>query len=582
MKLTIKLKMLSIAGLFILALIAMGGLMWYSNDTIKQLEETAVYAAKMETDMLQLRRNEKDFMMRTALKYRDKFEKNFTTLDSDLVSLTSLLQKDGLQTEKAKSLRQVLTQYHEKFLGLVTVQEKIGLDHKSGLYGTLRTAVHNAEAHIASIKNYELMSQMLMLRRREKDFMLRNDPKYIEKFNKDFNTMMSTLNTATLQATERAAIVQAMQQYQTRFHQYAEGAKEKGLSEKQGIRGEMRNTVHKTETLLAETQTQVKAELASAITINNTIAISIGLSIAALAIFLIMAITRSILRPLNTMMRATNDLHRGEGDLTYRLPDFGNDELGHTANAMNGFIEKIQKVLLEVYRGVENITGASLQVNSTASGLSQSASEQASSIEETSASLEQMSSSITQNAENARKTNDMAKRAAGEAHEGGRSVAATVEAMQGIAEKTNLIEDIAYKTNLLALNAAIEAARAGEHGKGFAVVADEVRKLAERSQSAAQEITEITANSVSIANSAGELLKHIVPSIEKTATLVDEITLASEEQSAGVTQVNTAVGQLDQVAQSNAASSEELSATSDSLNKEAKQLQQTIGFFKLG
>jgi methyl-accepting chemotaxis protein len=174
----------------------------------------------------------------------------------------------------------------------------------------------------------------------------------------------------------------------------------------------------------------------------------------------------------------------------------------------------------------------------------------------------------------------MATKAAKEATEGGAAVKATVAAMKQIAGKIGIIDDIAYQTNLLALNAAIEAARAGEHGKGFAVVAAEVRKLAERSQVAAKEIGQVAESSVELAEKAGKLLDEMVPNINKTSDLVQEITAASEEQSAGLGQINAAVGQLSQTTQQNASSSEELAATAEEMNGQAEQLQQSMAFFR--
>jgi methyl-accepting chemotaxis protein len=154
-------------------------------------------------------------------------------------------------------------------------------------------------------------------------------------------------------------------------------------------------------------------------------------------------------------------------------------------------------------------------------------------------------------------------------------------AMRSIAEKVSIIEEIAYQTNLLALNAAIEAARAGEHGRGFAVVASEVRKLAERSQSSAKEITTLASSSVSIAERSGVLLNELVPAIRKTTELVQEVAAASQEQASGVTQVNKAMGQMDQVTQRNASAAEELSSTAEELSSQAEALKQLMEFFKI-
>lgn len=227
------------------------------------------------------------------------------------------------------------------------------------------------------------------------------------------------------------------------------------------------------------------------------------------------------------------------------------------------------------------IAQASQEVNSTAQSLSQSTCEMAASIEQTSAALEQLTGSVEHNLDNARATEAIALSAAESAQTGSDAVNETIEAMKKIAAKISVIEDIAYQTNLLSLNASIEAARAGAHGAGFQVVASEVRKLATRSQTTATEINELTANNVAISKHAGEMLAEMLPNIQKTACLVQEIATSSEEQAVGVKQINEAIAQMNTAIQQNAAASEQLAATAEELNDQSQDLMQEIGFFRL-
>jgi methyl-accepting chemotaxis protein len=270
-----------------------------------------------------------------------------------------------------------------------------------------------------------------------------------------------------------------------------------------------------------------------------------------------------------------------DGDLTQRVNNDYAGDFKVLADSLNGTLDKLGATLTEVRNGADQITGASSQVSATSQSLSQATTEQAASLEETTSAMEQMSASISQNTENAKVTDGIAKQSAEDAKKGGEAVTATVTAMKAIAEKIGIIDDIAYRTDLLALNAAIEAARAGEHGMGFAVVAAEVRKLAERSQVAAQEIGELAAGSVKTAEDAGALLMTMLPSIQKTADLVREITFASNEQSSGAGQITGAMGQLNTITQQNAAGAEELSATAEEMNGQAMSLQELVDQFKL-
>jgi methyl-accepting chemotaxis protein len=301
-----------------------------------------------------------------------------------------------------------------------------------------------------------------------------------------------------------------------------------------------------------------------------------------IAVFTAVVITRGVVRPVNAMDAYLSELASGDGDLTRRMDFASKDEIGKMATSLNSFVEKLEKIIIEVKGGAGSISSAAQQVASSSSSLSQGTSEQAASVEETTSSLEEMSASINQNSDNSRQMEQVASKGAREAEESGKAVNQTADAMKSITQKIQIIDEIAYQTNLLALNAAIEAARAGEHGRGFAVVATEVRKLAERSQTAAKEISTLASDSVKVAEHSGKLLDELVPSIKKTADLVQEVASASREQSSGVNQINKAMAQVDQVMQRNASSTEELSSTAEELAAQSEALLQLMNFFKVG
>ncbi|SNB46530.1 methyl-accepting chemotaxis protein [Geobacter sp. DSM 9736] len=350
--------------------------------------------------------------------------------------------------------------------------------------------------------------------------------------------------------------------------------------------GQFKDETHRAETGIADYAKVADQRLADMEKQANKLvdrikAILVAVMAAALllAIGIAVTLTRSITRPLSEAVTAANSI--AEGDLTVNVETSGRDETAQLLAAMRQMVTKLKDVVAEVKGAADNVASGSQQLSSGAEEMSQGATEQAAAAEEASSSMEEMSSNIRQNAENAHQTEKMAVKSADDAKKGGVAVEETVHAMKLIADKISIIEEIARQTNLLALNAAIEAARAGEHGKGFAVVASEVRKLAERSQKAAAEISELSASSVEVAETAGELLAKMVPDIQKTSELVQEISAASREQDTGAEQINKAIQQLDQVIQQNASAAEEMSSTAEELSSQAEQLQASIAFFKV-
>jgi len=355
---------------------------------------------------------------------------------------------------------------------------------------------------------------------------------------------------------------------------------------------------------------------------TRTLAAILVISLVSLPLGIILAIViaRGILGPLRRTVGMIVEMEQGH--LDQRLELDRRDEIGVMAKTMDDFAESLQsdvvdnmealangnltfavsprserdalrtslhKVACDLTELVNSIKMASVNVSAGSEAISaateemsQGSSEQAAAAEEASSSIEQMTANIRQNADNAMQTEQIAVQAAADAKDGGRAVEQTVRAMKEIAEKIMIVEEIARQTNLLALNAAIEAARAGEHGKGFAVVASEVRKLAERSQKAAAEINELSTGSVEIAGHAEKILEVMLPNIQKTAELVQEISAASREQDAGAEQINKSIQQLDAVTQQNASTSEEMASTAEGLSMQAEQLVEMIACFTIG
>ncbi len=328
----------------------------------------------------------------------------------------------------------------------------------------------------------------------------------------------------------------------------------------------------------------------------------------AVALLVLLFLVRKTTQPLKYVMDFTNGL--SEGDLEQKIQVETSDEIGQLQAALQQMIERLKNVVIDVKFGsdevkrladgltvsAEQMAEVSREIHASSESMSQGATEQAASAEQVSSSIDQMAANIRQNSDNALETEKIALKSARDAGESGEAVKRTVAAMKDISARISVIQEIARQTDLLALNAAIEAARAGQYGKGFAVVASEVRKLSERTQTAAAEIGNLSTSSVEIAESAGEMLNRLVPNIQKTADLVQEISAASNEQSSGVDQINTAVQQLDQIIQQNVSASEEMFSTSDRMSDtsetlsanaqemalQAAQLRYTIDFFRIG
>lgn len=544
---------------------------------IKNVEQKMVnYATALHVTMLEARRAEKDFFLRRDAKYIDKVKASVNAMCQMTDEWYQLEAQENSKDEmkSIKAMKDSVTVYGSAFSTLSQEWIAKGLDQDSGLQGEFRKTAHKVEEFVQAKSNESWFAGLLMVRRHEKDYLLRQDQKYVQKLDDALDKLVKLLGNS-----EGAELLET---YKQAFHELvSKDAQIDKETEK------MRAAAHQLEPIIEKARQDAEAVMNETFAQVNAnakrvmlIAIIFSLVAVAVGAGLAVVIARSVSRPVEALLAFANKF--GEGDLTAKPGVSSKDEIGIIAQALSDTSDRIRGIVAEIRVASDNVSSGSQELSSSAQEMSQGASEQASSAQEAAASMEQIASMIKQNADNAHQTDSIAAKAAQDATKSGAAVTAAVGAMKQISAKICVVEEIARQTNLLALNAAIEAARAGEHGKGFAVVAAEVRKLAERSQSAAREITEIAGSSVQIVDDAGQMLAHLVPDIQKTAELVQEISAASAEQSGGASQVSTAIQQLDQVIQQNSSVSEEISATSEELSSQAEQLRQMISFFKTG
>jgi methyl-accepting chemotaxis protein len=623
MSLTIKQKLSLLVGLIIVAFLALYGLQLYDIRAVEKVEQARLLNSDINIGMLTLRRHEKDFLARSDLKYAEKFDKVYVDLMAKLQQLKVYTQAKGIAEKHLVELEQDLNSYAVGFRKLVKLRQEIGLNEEQGLRGNLRNAVHEAEALMKQLDQDRLSKDMLMLRRREKDFMLREDLKHVKKFDHDLAVFHQDMEAATLPADTKANIRSKMNTYQSGFHAMVEGYKAKGLNQDDGLRGEMRNTIHRTEKSFAELETILREHLRHSSNSLIFVGLVVFLSLFALVVLVSFLIAKGILKPVKDLQTVMSEACDNK-DLSLRAQVSGKDEIASMASTFNIMLAEFQELISRVLNAVQEVSVSSEQLSSiteqTAGGVMRQHRESdqvATAMNEMTATVQEVSHNASDAMAASRQTDDAAvngKAIVNEVKDGIHAMAREIEGASttiqhlqaqsdNIGDVLNVIRDIADQTNLLALNAAIEAARAGEQGRGFAVVADEVRTLANRTQESTSEIQtmierlqtaarnavtsmesgqSLTLSNVKQADKAGLALDEIASAVKTISDMNAMIASAAEEQSAVAEEINRSVVNITQISDETAAGARQTTSTAESLAGLAAQLRSLAHQFKVG
>lgn len=603
--LKIKHKLLFMASLFCITLIGISITTIIKMQQMNNLKVFTLDIKNLQNDMLTIRKAEKDFIIRDLNNpkfYKNGISKNLTRHkkaylqlkeDIDLILKIEILSEFKIENN-IKKLKNLLEDYNTKFSDYTFSIKERGFKNY-GLISEMRKAIHNLEkTSQIYYKDKILEIYILTMRRIEKDYFLRKDIVYYQKLTNTFNDCKKyIIDNYTTEKIQQYDIIPLLEQYSSSFSKIIEIDKQLGYTENEGLQGDFRSAVGETEPIVNELFRIAKTEGEKI----STNIINLILWVSILSLIIVLFITFFIINNINSSISQAKKIVKeiAKGDFTVEFDVKINDEIGELLNDFKITTTKLQDVLISVRNisdniaiGSSEIKNASQQLNENSQLISQGACEQAASTEEISTSMEEMLANVQQNTDNALQTEEIANRAAKNIIEGNNHVKETVSAMKKIVENISIIGEIAIKTDLLAINAAIEAARVQQSGKSFAVVATEIRKLSVNSKKSANKINDISTSSVKIANKSGELLNLLVPEIQKTSQLVQEISSANQEQNASVSQINNSVQQLTLLTQQYASTSEELSASSEELfssseelSHQANDLNKLISFFKV-
>lgn len=531
--------------------------------------------------------NKKQILINTLLGQNNEMENRFleyfrtqdlqkispvtTILPEFRLSLDSLKQQSSVESNDVLlNIEKQLQKLNASFAGLPKLDKEVKATQKQ--LNEVSDVALDIAAKVSGSEVSKGIQQFLKIRRLEKDYLLSYDTSMYRIWEKEIDS-----NIGLARKLKHYSIVQALINYKQSFIRY-NNALQKHNRVKAIIKQTSRSINDHLHTILVQSSDQLQKRALTGL----FLIIGITVVIILLCLFIAIRLTLSITRPLKEVMAQADKVARGDFNIEANTETGRRkDELGDLSRAFTNMATRLKEIITTIHQSAESFLTASNQLNSSSQIVSDNAAQQAGTTEEVSASMQEMVANIQSNTDNAKQAEKIVWRSVEGIRKGTDAATSSIQHLKQIAEKVTIISDIAFQTNILALNAAVEAARAGEHGKGFAVVAAEVRKLAERSKTAAEEIDHITVEGVRVADEAGMLLNTIVPEIEKTARLVQDIANASREQLTGAQQVSLAINQHNETSQQNATTSEEIASSAEELNAQAVKLLELIAYFKL-
>ncbi|MDO6507955.1 methyl-accepting chemotaxis protein [Colwellia sp. 4_MG-2023] len=609
MTLTIKNKLILIGGIVVIGLAILFTLGVVNSNKILELQNMRAALKDVQISMLQLRRAEKDFLLRKDIKYKEVYSKTSQELLDKVTKLKSDLKSLNIPLDKINSIERELQKYQTAYNKLVNAWIKKGLDKDSGHYGALRSATHDIEENMITINDLSSQVLLLTLRRHEKDFMLRGDDKYIEEIKITAAQLKNQLHSTKTK--------ELLDIYLNEIDAFFIINQEIGLTPKLGIQGEMRNAVHEVEVDLKLAVSLISKHIKEGIDSASLQSSMVTLILSIIIITIIFFIARQIITPLNNFSQHIISI-RSANDLSQRIHE-PNDEIGLVAREFNGFMDHFQRLIININSIVASLRESTQVVSNSVLKTTDGLMNQAIESDMVATAITEMGSAANEIANNAHDTKNKTDQAVANASIGQNRLDSTItninqlseelvtagqrvnflqEKSNGITSVLEVIKSIADQTNLLSLNAAIEAARAGEQGRGFAVVADEVRTLAVRTQNSTTEISniidELQSTTIDIVNTVNQckdqglesasqaketenILNEIISDVNHIADMTVEVATAVEEQSGVIQEVDRNIirirdigEQVSQDSQENSKASAQVAKLAQTLHQEAK------------